>query len=112
MKSTASPFLNGVPELLALQVLRGREMYGYELVQAIRERSGGTFELAEGVIYPVLHMLEREGALTSRRQTVNGRSRIYYALTPDGDTRRAALAGTWQRMAAAIEGMLKEPRHA
>lgn len=112
MKPSNSPFLNGVPELLILKILREREMYGYELVQAIRERSGEEISLAEGVVYPALHALEREGALTSRRQTVNGRSRIYYAVTDSGVSRLDALAGYWRRLNGAIGTILGEPRHA
>jgi PadR family transcriptional regulator PadR len=112
MPQTASPFLNGVPELLVLSTLRGREMYGYELVQAIRTGSGDEIVFAEGVIYPVLHMLERDGALASRRQSVNGRSRIYYSLTPTGTSRLETLAATWHRLTSAIGTALAEPRHA
>jgi PadR family transcriptional regulator, regulatory protein PadR len=112
MKATSSPFLNGVPELLILQVLRGREMYGYELVQTIRERSGRQIILAEGVVYPVLHALERDGALSSRRQTVNGRSRIYYSVTETGLSRLDALAAHWRRLNGAVGTILGEPRHA
>jgi PadR family transcriptional regulator, regulatory protein PadR len=86
-------------------------MYGYELVQAIRTGSGDAIVFAEGVIYPVLHMLEREGALTSRRQSVNGRSRIYYALTPSGTSRLDDLTETWRRLTTAIGAVLKEPVH-
>ena len=106
------PFLNGVPELLVLQCLRERPMYGYELVQAIRSATGEHVVLAEGVVYPVLHMLEREGALSTERQTVNGRSRIYYALTAQGGTRLADLADTWRQLTTVIAGVLGEPRHA
>lgn len=106
------PFLNGVPELLILQCLKGQRMYGYELVQAIRRASGEHIVLAEGVVYPVLHMLEREGALSTERQTVNGRSRIYYALTDRGAARLTDLAGNWRRLTAAIGTVLGEPRHA
>lgn len=102
-------FLNGVPELLVLHTLRHQEMYGYELVQAIRAGSGESIAFAEGVIYPVLHMLEREGALSSRRQSVNGRSRIYYTLTPVGASRLADLAATWRRLTGAIGNVLTEP---
>ena len=110
MKSTSSAsFLNGVPELLIMDALRQREMYGYELVQAIRTASAEEIVFAEGVIYPVLHLLEREGALTSRRQTVNGRSRVYYALTPSGADRLAALGAHWRRLNAAIGRALGAP---
>tara|TARA_R110002020_G_scaffold47735_3_gene136031 strand:- start:126 stop:464 length:339 start_codon:yes stop_codon:yes gene_type:complete len=112
MALAQSAFLNGVPELLVLRLLRDREMYGYEIVQAIRDASGEAIGFAEGVIYPLLHALERDGALTTRRQTVNGRSRVYYSVTPSGAGRLAALAAQWRNLNQAIAGILAEPRHA
>lgn len=112
MAPNSSPFLNGVPELLVLRLLRDREMYGYEIVQAIRGASGETISFAEGVIYPLLHALERDGALTTRRQTVNGRSRVYYSVTPAGTGRLQALAEQWQNLNQTIAAILAEPRHA
>lgn len=112
LKREPSYFLNGVPELLVLQLLRGREMYGYELVQAIKDATNETIILAEGVVYPVLHMLEREGALKSRRQLIAGRSRIYYSLTPAGERRCNEVSSSWQRIALAIRTVLEGPRHA
>lgn len=111
-RDTNPNFLNGVPELLVLRLLKGREMYGYELVQAIKDATGGTIVLGEGVVYPVLHMLEREGALESRRQTINGRSRIYYRLTPRGERRLADVSTTWQRITDTIGGVLGGPQNA
>ncbi len=112
MAAKNPPFLPGVPELLILNCLRGRQMYGYELVQAIRVATGEDIVLGEGVVYPVLHRLEREGALHARRQTVNGRSRIYYRLTETGTSRLEALAATWRRLNAAVATALGEARHA
>lgn len=112
MPPTSSPFLNGVPELLVLRLLREREMYGYELVQAIREVSGDQFAFAEGVIYPLLHSLERDGALVTRRQTINGRSRVYYSVTPAGRQRFDALSTHWRSLNRAIAAILEGPRHA
>ncbi|MGH7996536.1 MAG: PadR family transcriptional regulator [Opitutaceae bacterium] len=74
--------MNGVPELLILKLLRDQEMCSYEIVQAVRYPSDGTFAFGEGVAYPELHALEREGSLRSHRKTANGRSRIYYSSTP------------------------------
>ena len=98
--------MNGVPELLILRLLNEKEMYGYELVQAIRERTDAVFAVGEGVVYPVLHGLERYGALKSRRKTVNGRSRICYSVTPRGSRRLADLSETWTNLAGAIHRML------
>jgi PadR family transcriptional regulator PadR len=99
--------MNGVPELLILRLLRSREMYGYEIVQAIREETGEVVALGEGVVYPLLHALEGGGALTSRRQTVNGRSRIYYALSERGASRLTELAGVWSRLTQALQQVMK-----
>jgi PadR family transcriptional regulator PadR len=102
MRETNSSFMNGVPELLVLRCLKDREMYGYELVQEIRGRTDAVVNLGEGVLYPLLHALERKGALQSRRKSVQGRSRVYYALTPTGAERLAGLSDTWTTLAAAI----------
>lgn len=99
-------FMNGVPELLILKLLQGEEMYGYEIVQAFHRQTGGVIAVGEGVVYPVLHGLERKRALTARRKTVNGRSRIYYSLTAAGSRRLADLSESWTSLATAIQTML------
>jgi PadR family transcriptional regulator PadR len=105
-RETNPNFMNGVPELLILRLLAEQEMYGYELVQAMRERTGCVVVVGEGVVYPVLHGLEQNGALKSRRKTVQGRSRIYYSLTATGRKRLAKMTATWVSLAAAIGSML------
>ena len=57
MAASNPAFMNGVPELLILRLLRNREMYGYEIVQAIREETDDVVALGEGVVYPLLHAL-------------------------------------------------------
>jgi PadR family transcriptional regulator PadR len=101
----------GVPELVVLRLLKSKEMYGYEIVQAIREQSGEVLSVGEGVIYPVLHALEKDGALKSRRKTVAGRSRVYYSLTPKGLKRFEALQSDWTTLAAAIRLLLNGGQH-
>lgn len=106
VRETNPNFMNGVPELLILKLLQQDEMYGYEIVQAIRERTGAVIAVGEGVVYPVLHGLERDGALRTRRRMVNGRSRIYYSVTPRGSRRLADLSRTWVNLTTAIQAML------
>jgi PadR family transcriptional regulator PadR len=106
-RETNPNFMNGVPELLILRLLQQEEMYGYEIVQAIRDRTDAVIAVGEGVVYPVLHGLERDGALRSRRRTVSSRSRIYYSVTPAGTRRLADLSKTWTNLADAIQTMLK-----
>jgi PadR family transcriptional regulator PadR len=103
-------FMNGVPELLILRLLQHEEMYGYEIVQAIQSRTASVISVGEGVVYPVLHGLEQDGALTSRRKAVNGRSRIYYSVTPAGSRRLADLTQTWTSLTAAVHRMLQRNR--
>ena len=111
-RATNPNFMNGVPELMILRLLQQGEMYGYEIVQAIRSRTEAVIAIGEGVVYPVLHGLERDGALESRRKTVNGRSRIYYSVTPAGSHRLSDLTEAWTRLAAAIQKMLAGGQHA
>ena len=79
-------YLSGVPELLVLRLLADREMYGYEIVRGIRLRSQQQMSFGEGVIYPLLHSMQKRRLLAIRRETFNGRPRIYYRLTAAGHT--------------------------
>lgn len=112
MAKSSPPFMSGVPELLLLRALSRREMYGYELVKAVRVATGNAISLGEGVVYPALYGLEKRGALTARRKTVNGRSRVYYAITPKGRRRFAELAHEWQRVSSGVTAALEEPGRA
>ncbi len=106
MANDVSGFTAGIPELMILRLLKDQEMYGYEIVQAIAARTLRMVTPGEGVVYPVLHALEKEGALKSRRKTVNGRSRVYYSLTPRGAKKLAALAGHWTSVNNAVQAVL------
>jgi PadR family transcriptional regulator PadR len=106
MREANPSFMNGVPELLILRLLEQEEMYGYEIVQAIRNRTDAVIAVGEGVVYPVLHGLESSGALRSRRKTVSGRSRIYYSVTAAGVRRLAELSATWSNLTTAIQKVL------
>ena len=112
MAQTNPPFMSGVPELLLLRLLQQREMYGYELVRSIRQVTDEAISLGEGVIYPVLHSLERSGSLRSKRKSVGGRTRVYYALTAKGRRRLATLTDEWRRIQGGIDSALEDPRHA
>ena len=110
-KRTNPDFLNGVPELLLLSLLSRRPMYGYELVQAIRASTSETLEFGEGCIYPILHRLEAEGMLGSKRETVAGRSRVIYRITSKGSKKLATATTTWQRIVQAINHALQGGEH-
>ena len=111
-RETNPNFMAGVPELMLLRLLQDREMYGYEIVQAIRTETRDVISPGEGVVYTVLHALEREGALKSRRKSIEGRSRIYYAVTAKGLRRYRDLAQTWTTLARAILSVMEGGDHA
>ena len=100
-------FLNGVPELLILHLLSARAMYGYQLVQAIRLATNDVLEFGEGCVYPILHRLEADGLLTSRRETVGGRNRVVYRVTPKGAKRLEERATAWRHVVGAVQGALQ-----
>ena len=99
-------YLYGVPELLILRLLQDQEMYGYEIVQGIRTRSGNAMEFGEGVIYPLLHSLQKKRLLATRRDKVNGRPRIYYRLTAKGQKKLDSKQSEWARISTAIQQIL------
>src|SRR4051794_492333 len=102
MKKTNPDFLNGVPELLILRLLDRSPMHGYDLVQAITVSSGGKLQFGEGCIYPILHRLEAQSDLASRRELVGGRSRIVYRLTQRGRRRLADSTHAWHEVVAGV----------
>lgn len=70
---------------LLLSILTDGESYGYEIIQKVRELSGGQIEWSDGMLYPVLHRLERDGLVESEwKEAETGRERKYYFLSADG----------------------------
>jgi PadR family transcriptional regulator PadR len=110
-RKTNPDFLNGVPELLVLELLSRRPMYGYELVQAIRDESAGALAFGEGCIYPLLHKLEARGDLASRRIDVGGRSRVVYRVTSSGSKQRLCAMSEWSAVVAAVGRVLEGGQH-
>jgi PadR family transcriptional regulator PadR len=112
MGQTNPPFMTGVPELLVLRMLADREMYGYEIVKAVRLVTAEAIGLGEGVIYPVLHGLEEAGALKPKRKSVNGRERVYYSVTTKGRRRLEHLSDEWKRVSSGVNSALGDAEHA
>jgi len=111
-KRSNPDFLNGVPEMTILKLLESQPMYGYELVQAIRLRSDNRFDFGEGCIYPLLHRMEKEGLLSSRKETVSGRERIIYRTTRTGKKRLQETVHVWQETVQGVQAVLKGIQYA
>lgn len=112
MKRSNPDFLNGVPELLILQLIARRPMHGYDLVQAIRAATGEQLTFGEGCVYPLLHKLEAAGHLASRRQKIDGRSRVVYRVTAGGQRRLVDTVSEWQRIVTAVNHAIGGAGHA
>jgi PadR family transcriptional regulator, regulatory protein PadR len=113
MENRGNPgFIFGIPELLILKLLQEREMYGYEIVQAISRATQEAVTPGEGVIYPLLHALEKDGALKAQSRPVGGRTRIYYTLTSKGVRRLFDQTDEWTRLTRAVQQVLRGPSHA
>lgn len=81
---------------IVLAILARGESYGYEILQEVREVSGGELEWTDGMLYPVLHRLERRGFIRSRWGTSeNGRRRKYYRLLRPGKAELVAEKKRW-----------------
>ncbi|HVU26151.1 MAG TPA: helix-turn-helix transcriptional regulator [Verrucomicrobiae bacterium] len=84
---------------LLLSILAGGESYGYEIIQKVRELSGGHIEWSDGMLYPVLHRLERDGLIESEwKNSETGRERKYYFLSAKGKKGLAAEREQWLKV--------------
>jgi transcriptional regulator len=94
--------LKGHLDLLLLAVLENGSAHGYAIIETLRQRSGGTFDLPEGTIYPALHRLEEDGLLNSTWSEEKGRRRRTYQLTLKGLKVLAKRQQEWQQFARAV----------
>lgn len=83
----SSELIKGSLKTIVLKVLKenGR-MYGYDITRKVEELTEGKIKLTFGALYPVLHKLENEGVLITEPENFNNRIRIYYSLTPKGES--------------------------
>jgi PadR family transcriptional regulator len=88
---------------LVLAILADGESYGYAIVKRVQALSGGELEWADGMVYPLLHRLQRFGYVTTEWRTPpTGRRRRYYAITDEG---RAALADQQRQWATVVRAL-------
>jgi transcriptional regulator len=94
--------LKGHLDLLLLAVLAERPAHGYAVIESLRQRSSGLFDLPEGTIYPALHRLESQGLLRSRWSEDSARRKRIYQLTPKGQQALSKRQDKWQKFFKAI----------
>jgi DNA-binding PadR family transcriptional regulator len=88
---------------LVLALLKAGETYGYEILQKVKEISGERLRWTDGMLYPVLHRLERNGLIESQwRETEAGRRRKYYRITAEGTRALDVQRSQWETVHDAL----------
>ncbi|HEY3897097.1 MAG TPA: helix-turn-helix transcriptional regulator [Chthoniobacter sp.] len=96
-------------EPLILSLLAKGESYGYAIIQEIKARSQNRMEWTDGMLYPVLHRLERKGQIKSHwAEAESGRKRKYYSLKQDGKKALKEHHEHWAVVHAVLTGLRKE----
>ena len=75
----------GSSTMLVLTLLESGDMYGYQMIEELSRRSNQVFQMQEGTLYPILHTLEKDGAVRAyEKEAPTGRTRRYYHITGKG----------------------------
>ena len=98
--------MRGAGPVAVLQLLEQREMYGYELVEALSRQSEGVLTMGQSTLYPLLYNLESKKLVRGKwKESSSGRQRKYYTLTKKGLTHLATHRRQWQELMGAMKGL-------
>lgn len=93
---------------IVLAILSEGDSYGYAIIKRVQELSDGNMEWTDGMLYPVLHRLERLGWIKARwEEAESGRKRKYYRITAQGKAQLAEERRQWQAVDATLKGLWK-----
>ena len=98
--------LKGHLDLLLLAAVHDGPTHGYGIIESLRSRSNGAFDLPEGTVYPALHRLEGAGLLASRWAEQGGRKRRLYRLTTRGRSALHRQQADWRRFAQGVQAVV------
>jgi DNA-binding PadR family transcriptional regulator len=91
---------------IVLAILSEGDSYGYAILERVRALSGGRMEWTDGMLYPVLHRLERLGLVAARWEAgQSGRKRKYYGVTDQGRAQLARERAQWEAVDATLRGV-------
>ncbi|MEX1186711.1 MAG: helix-turn-helix transcriptional regulator [Gemmatimonadaceae bacterium] len=97
---------------IVLAIVAEGDSYGYAILQRVRELSKGRMEWTDGMLYPVLHRLERLGYIKARWEVAeSGRRRKYYRITSQGRAQLAEERKQWQAVDATLRGIWQSLSH-
>ncbi len=98
-----SQLLKGIAPVVVLEILSRGQMYGYELSQAIEQRSGDILTLGKGTLYPLLYNLEAKKLIKGKwQQADSGRKRRYYSITSKGKSQLAKQKAQLKELTAGL----------
>lgn len=100
--------LKGHLDTLLLAVLDDQPRHGYAVIEALRDGSGGHFDLPTGTVYPALRRLETHGLIRSGWSEVAGRRRRTYKLTNAGRRALAEQRAAWRDFSGAVTALLQD----
>lgn len=98
--------ISGSTATLIMKLLDEKDLYGYEMIELLRERSENVFELKAGTLYPLLHGMEEKGYLESYEQEAVGKIRKYYHLTKAGKHQLQKKVAEWAEYSQAVTKVL------
>ncbi len=91
---------------LVLAILAEGDSYGYAIIRRVAELSGGQLQWTDGMLYPVLHRLERHGLVAAKwGESESGRRRKYYRITKEGRAQLAIHRQQWQAVDDTLRGV-------
>jgi len=94
---------------LVLAILAEGDSYGYAIIKRVAELSGGRLQWTDGMLYPVLHRLERQGYVAAKWSvSETGRRRKYYRISKEGRTQLAAQREQWKAVDGTLRGIWME----
>ncbi len=98
--------MRGAGPVAVLQLLENRPMYGYELVEALAQRTDGVLAMGQSTLYPLLYNLEAKKFIRGEwRESESGRQRKYYTLTKKGVIRLNAGRKQWRNLVGAMRDL-------
>lgn len=104
--SLEKSLVSGSMTMLLLSLLEEKDMYGYEMIERLREKSQNVFELKAGTLYPLLHALEEKHLLTAYEREAGGKIRKYYSITKDGKKVLGQKKAEWNTYADAVSQVI------
>jgi PadR family transcriptional regulator PadR len=106
--SKPSDLVQGTLDLLILKILALEPLNGFAIGQRLRQVSDEVLQVSDGSLYPALHKLEQQGWITAEwKLTDNNRRAKFYSLTRPGRRHLDKEAANWDRLSAAITGVMR-----